>query len=324
MAAPAWHQHAKLVPGASFRAMRTVSSLAFVLAVPWLAVGCGHGNEGKKAAALAERSGESILVSAGPELAGGTSELFGGGGDLYLVPVSGGEPILIPGTEGYDSPSWRPDGKMLAASDCMAGCQIKLIKPDGGGQVLLPIQAVFGVAWSPDGRRLAYSDENSAAALTIASAASGKPITTLPRPGNSPDWSPDGKRIAFQSSVNNGLRIFVVDVDGRNEHQLTTKGGVDGDTEPVWSPDGTRIAFVSDRDGDEEIEVMKSDGSHRTSLTSNDLVDWHPTWSPDGTQIAFVQEDLIYVMNADGTGERALIGLRRAVITKLAWQPVSR
>lgn len=250
--------------------------------------------------------------------------MFGGGGPLYLVPVSGGDPIPIPGTDGYSQPSWLPDGKTLAAlSDVESGSQIELMTPDGHRRATVPIQAYFGVAWSPDGRRLVYAPENGS--LTIASR-SGKTISTLP-PGNSPDWSPDGKRIVFQSRGTGlgQLRIFVVDVDGGNQHQLTLEGGRDGDTSPVWSPDGKRIAFDSDRDGDLEIEVMNSDGSQRRRLTRNSDIDCCPTWSPDGTQLAFVRgaDGVIYILNADGTGERMLVGPHPANITKLAWQPVA-
>ena len=57
---------------------------------------------------------------------------------------------------------------------------------------------------------------------------------------------------------------------------------------PAWSPDGRKIAFVSDRDGNSEIYVMNADGSGQRRLTRNPAYDADPAWSPDGRTIAFV------------------------------------
>ncbi|MDX6488265.1 MAG: TolB protein [Gaiellaceae bacterium] len=100
------------------------------------------------------------------------------------------------------------------------------------------------------------------------------------------------------------------------------------DSEPEWSPNGTKIVFtrsrqttgVSSGEPATEIDVMNANGSNPTRLTRTPLNDRSPTWSPDGAKIAFVRERVLsktptstprpygelYVMNADGSGERRL------------------
>ena len=99
--------------------------------------------------------------------------------------------------------------------------------------------------------------------------------------------------------------IFVMDVDGKNQRNLTNHR--DKDYTPSWSPDGKRIVFSSERDGNSEIYVMDADGSNPRRLTENDNFDQFPSWSPDGERIAFMSDrdgDFlhfdIFVMDADG------------------------
>ena len=56
---------------------------------------------------------------------------------------------------------------------------------------------------------------------------------------------------------------------------------------PVWSPDGRRIAFLSRRDGGKEVYVMSADGSGQRRLTGDARFPAAPAWSPNGRQIAF-------------------------------------
>jgi Tol biopolymer transport system component len=62
------------------------------------------------------------------------------------------------------------------------------------------------------------------------------------------------------------------------------------DIEPMWSPDGRRIVFVSDRTEDDEIWVMNADGSGQRNLSRSKGSDYVPFWSPDGSRIAFTSD----------------------------------
>jgi TolB protein len=138
----------------------------------------------------------------------------------------------------------------------------------------------------------------------------------LARYGTSPQWSPDGRTISFvrrQSFANFNYDIYVVDADGGAARNLTRTPAYEND--PAWSPDGRSIAFT--RSGD--IWLMNADGSGKRRLTSGAARDRAPSWSPDGRTIAFDRRESrsgdfgdttaiheIYVMNADGSGQRRL------------------
>lgn len=61
-----------------------------------------------------------------------------------------------------------------------------------------------------------------------------------------------------------------------------------GNDAPTWSADGRRIAFTAFRHGLGELYVMNADGKGQRRLTHNAAHDDHAAWSPDGRRIAFV------------------------------------
>jgi TolB protein len=74
------------------------------------------------------------------------------------------------------------------------------------------------------------------------------------------------------------------------------------DFDPSWSPDGTQIAFRSERSGEPEIWVMNADGTGQRRLAAG----LSPAWSPDGSLIAFSARAGLSVIRPDGTGLRVL------------------
>jgi TolB protein len=74
------------------------------------------------------------------------------------------------------------------------------------------------------------------------------------------------------------------------------------DFDPSWSPDGTKIAFRSERSGEPELWVMNADGTGQRRLTEG----LSPAWSPDGSLIAFSERAGLALIRPDGTGRRVL------------------
>lgn len=129
-------------------------------------------------------------------------------------------------------------------------------------------------------------------------------------------FSPDGSRVIFGALGD----IYTMGADGSGLTRLTKTP--EHEDWPAFSPDGKYVVYVAKtHDGRGQIYVMNADGSNPKQLTRNALYDWLPSFSPDGSKIVFVRahryreysmggyvwDDLdIYVMNADGSGEKRL------------------
>ena len=116
--------------------------------------------------------------------------------------------------------------------------------------------------------------------------------------------SPDGKRIVFTSLKDGDLDIYTMDVDGTNVRRLTTTEGYDGG--PWWSPDGTKIVYRAWHPVDSaltvyrdllaqrlvrpnrmELWVMNADGTGQRQITQLGGANFGPSWLPDGKRLIF-------------------------------------
>ncbi len=96
--------------------------------------------------------------------------------------------------------------------------------------------------------------------------------------------------------------IYTMNFDGSDLRTLTATDEFEGDTseehDPAWSPDHEKIAFSrthyehsgssASPEAVSGIYVMNADGSGERKLASSNAA--YPTWSPDGKEIAFSRE----------------------------------
>lgn len=159
----------------------------------------------------------------------------------------------------------------------------------------------------------AYAFYNSFYIFTINTDGTNMNQLTTTGDDEYPAFSPDGSKIVFTSYRNSGEwgEIYVMDVDGSNQTNLTNSPG--DDARPRFSPDGMKIVFDSYTDGNMDIYIMNHDGSDQTRLTYDAQYDWYPRFSPDGAFIIFERGDYgevdICIMNPDGTEKRNLTNI---------------
>lgn len=218
---------------------------------------------------LDTRSGTLMSVDVSPD---GKQVVFDLLGDLYLLPIAGGEAKALTHSMAWEMQArFSPDGKQLSyMSDAAGGDNIWLMNLDGSG----------------------------AHALTKESF----------RLLNNPVWHPNGQYIAARKhfsgtrSIGSG-EIWLYHKDGGSGVQLNEKPNWQKDLgEPAFSPDGRYLYYSHDVTPGTEFEYNQDGNGQIYSIFRRDLKEGktipfvrgpggavRPTPSHDGRYLAFVR-----------------------------------
>jgi Tol biopolymer transport system component len=253
--------------------------------------------------------------------------------EIYVINVDGtGLRRLTRNAVPEGHPVWSPDGQRIAFVRWRAGpaWNIYVMNADGSGQRRLTQtpRRPGEPAWSPEGEKIAFSAPagrlGAADVFVINADGSGlQNVTTTETTSFDLAWSPDGRQIAYVEIhlPELGSPLYVVNADGTGKHRLTPPLAVDLGI-PSWSPDGRTLAFT----GVGGIYAVHADGSGLRKLTGHG---YGPEWSPDGRKIAFISDrddpahraSDIFVMNADGSGQRNLTHTPNVSEHTASWAP---
>ncbi|MCA9253999.1 MAG: PD40 domain-containing protein [Phycisphaerales bacterium] len=116
-----------------------------------------------------------------------------------------------------------------------------------------------------------------------------------------PFFSPDGSRVIFRADrrQDDHLQLFVINVDGTGEKQLTPHGDVVR-WAPWWLPDGKSIVYASSIHGhfNYEVYLMNIETGRYTRVTWSRGFDGLPVISPDGKSMMWTSK-----RSKDGTSQ---------------------
>jgi Tol biopolymer transport system component len=188
----------------------------------------------------------------------------------------------------YDEPSWALDGRRLIAmtDDC---CTFSIIDVRTGATDDVLVDEGAGdptpcsPAWSPGGRWIAFTQTESLG-TGLYDVRTGRERTLAFR-GSHPDWRPGGRMLALDTTepcYGNPHRKLGVSVFVAHLGGKRRQFIARNTSNPTWSPDGRKIAFVRlvGRHKDPEIFVMNADGSGQRRLTHHRGSDLAPDWQP--------------------------------------------
>jgi tricorn protease len=300
---------------ASWRA--TMKSRLVVAAGLALAIFCGEA-----AAAHPVQLVSSMAVS--PD---GAQIAFSWRGDIWLVPVDGGEAQAVTMHEARDTqPAFSPDGERIAfISDRTGSDQVFVIPVDGGEpkQLTFHTEGYSIEEWYPGGTSILTSGSrdhywrNSSRFFTISS---DKPQTgeriLFDAYGQDASISPDGKRILF---TREGTRWWRKEYRGEQASQVWLYTMANGKFRqllkdpagcryPLWDPSGEKFYYVGGQSGAFNLyqrDLESGDEKQLTEFPDDSVL--LPSIARDGSVIVFRHLFDLYVLRpADGKGPQKL------------------
>jgi Tol biopolymer transport system component/C-terminal processing protease CtpA/Prc len=314
--------------------MRVITAMCCVAALA-AATGLSRSSQSTSSAAVAHAYAfaEPGISPDGREIA------FTSGGDIWTVPVGGGDAHLLVTDSSTDRrPLFSPDGRHLAfISTRTGGGDIYLLSLANGDLRRLTWDDGLEQldAWSPDSQWIYFSSASHDIAAM-------NDVFRVPADGGTPQPvseeryanefgaapSPDGKKVAFVARGIASTQWWRKGSSHIDQSELWLRDLEDGAPVqiiprsarvmwPMWGPDSRTLIYVSDRGGAENVwqRPAAPGGTDRrlTSFTSGRVL-W-PSATRDARTVAFERDFAIWTLDVGSGQARQVPVVRRGAPT---------
>jgi len=256
----------------------------------------------------------------------GDNVVFTYAGDLYTVPLSGGEARRLTSHEGREVfPRYSPDGRWIAFSGEYAGTRQVYVIPSTGGTPRqltfypdvgpMPPRGGFDdliMDWTPDGSKILIRANRTPFGERVGRYYLVDPVNgglevplEIPEGASGATYDATGTKLAFNVKSREWRHwkryragrqqdVWIYDLANHVSERITTESSTDNF--PMWI--GNEIFFVSDRDANEKLNiwVYNTQTGEKTQVTH--FTEYDVNWPSRGVGgIVFENGGYIYYLD---------------------------
>ena len=206
---------------------------------------------------------------------------------MYVQTLKTGDRRVVSAQAGVNqAPSWSPDGKKLALVLSTRDGNLDIYVKDLTTQQLSRITDDPGIdtepQWSKDGQSIYFTSDRAGGPqiYKVGIRPGDKPrrLTFQGSYNARPRISPDESQLAFVTQENGDYRIATMDLRGRGDVQVLTKGHFD--VSPSYAPNGAVLIYASRDKGRGVLALVSADGRVQQRLVSSEGELQEPAWAP--------------------------------------------